>query len=180
MAQAALRAAKEALDEHSPSKEFYKVGAFAGQGFVNAFVDYESVAFGAGSRMAAAATSGLNQTVSRISDIIDGDIDVQPVIRPVLDLSDVRSGASAIGGMFGFRPSVGVLATAGSISASMNARGQNGFNDDVVSAINKLGKSLGNTGNTYYTVEGVTYDDGSNIADAVKSIARAAIRERRV
>ena len=180
MAQAALRAAKETLDEHSPSKEFYKVGAFAGAGFVNAFVDYESIAFGAGSRMAEAATTGLNQTVSRISDIIDGDIDVQPVIRPVLDLSDVRSGANSINGMLGLRPSIGVLSTAGSISASMNARGQNGFNDDVVSAINKLGNSLGNTGNTYYTIDGVTYDDGSSIADAVKSIARAAIRERRV
>lgn len=180
MAKAALRAAKEALDEHSPSKEFYKVGAFAGDGFVNAFIDYESLAFGAGSSMAKAATSGLTRTISRISDIIDGDIDVQPVIRPVLDLSDVRSGANAISGMLGLRPSVGVLATAGSISASMNSRGQNGFNDGVVSAINKLGKSLGNTGNTYYTVESITYDDGSNIADAIRSIARATIRERRV
>jgi hypothetical protein len=180
MARAALEAAKDELDENSPSKEFYDVGAFAGQGFVNAFIDYESVAFGAGSRIARAATNGLNRTVSRLSDIIDSDIDVQPVIRPVLDLSAVRSGANAIGGMLGFSAPVTALAAAGSVSAAMNSRGQNGGNGDVVSAINRLGGRLGNAGNTYNYVNGVTYDDGSNIANAVEEIIREAIRERRV
>jgi tape measure domain-containing protein len=180
MAEAAKEAAEEALDVNSPSREFYKIGAFAGMGFINAFADYESRAFGAGSGIAEAARNGLNRTISRLSDVIDGDIDVQPVIRPVLDLSAVRSGASTIGGMFGLRPSVGVVATAGSISASMNARGQNGGNGDVISAINKLGKSLGNTGNTYNYVNGVSYDDGSNISTAVAELARALMLERRV
>ena len=180
MAKAALKAAEEALDVNSPSKEFYRVGTFGGMGFVNAFADYESSAFGAGSELGNAATRGLTSTMSRISDIIDSDIDVQPVIRPVLDLSAVRSGAGAISGMFGLTPSVGVLANTRAISAAMNTRGQNGFNSDVVSAIDKLGKSLGKVGNTYYTIEGITYDDGSNIANAIGAIARAAIRERRV
>ncbi len=180
MAKAAIEAAEEELDVNSPSREFYRVGSMGGLGFVNALADYARTAFGAGSSLAEAATNGLNKTVSRLSDIIDGDIDVQPVIRPVLDLSSVRSGVSAIDGMFSMRPSVGVLSTVGSISASMNQRGQNGSNGDVVSAINQLSKRLSNIGNTYYNVDGVTYDDGSNVADAVKAIARYAIRERRV
>ena len=62
----------------------------------------------------------------------------------------------------------------------MNQRNQNGVNSDVVSAINKLRKDLGNTrGGDTYNVNGVTYDDGSNISNAVKSIVRAARIERR-
>jgi hypothetical protein len=62
----------------------------------------------------------------------------------------------------------------------MNHRGQNGVDNELVSAINGLRKDLGKTGNTSYTINGVTYDDGSNITDAVKTIVRAARIERRV
>ena len=52
-------------------------------------------------------------------------------------------------------------------------------NDDVVHAIDSLKKVIsGNTGNSY-TIDGITYDDGSNISNAVKSIIRAAKVERR-
>ena len=62
----------------------------------------------------------------------------------------------------------------------MNRRIQNGANTDVVSAIDKLRKDLGNIGGTSYTVNGITYDDGSAMSDAVKSIIRAARVERRI
>ena len=76
---------------------------------------------------------------------------------------------------------VGVRANVGAISSMMNSRGQNGANDDVVSAIDKLRKDLGNIGgNTTYQLNGVTYDDGSNISSAIETIARAAIRGRRI
>ena len=61
----------------------------------------------------------------------------------------------------------------------MNDNSQNGVNDDLVSAIDKLRKDIANINNTTYTINGVTYDDGSNISDAVKSIVRAAKVERR-
>ena len=50
----------------------------------------------------------------------------------------------------------------------------------VVSAINKLRKDIGNVGGTTNIVNGVTYDDGSNISNAVEAIVRAARIERRV
>ena len=49
--------------------------------------------------------------------------------------------------------------------------------DEVVSAINQLGSNLPN-GDTY-NINGITYDDGSNISDAVSTLIRAAIVERR-
>ena len=121
----------------------------------------------------------VKDTVSRIADVINSDIDAQPTIRPVLDLSAVSAGAGAISGMFDMSPSVGVMSNLSSISSMMNGR-QNGGNDDVISAIKDLGTALGNARGDSYTINGVTYDDGSNISDAVKSLVRAARMERRI
>lgn len=178
MANAAERAAREELQINSPSKVFYKIGAFAGEGFVNAFSDYESAAFNAGSGIADYAKRGLTAAASRISDILNGDIDSQPTIRPVLDLSDVEAGAGAIGSMFGVN-SIG-LSTVGSISTMMNRRSQNGGTSDVVSAIDRLRKDLGNVGNTSYNINGITYDRGSELDDAFRTIVRYAKIEGRV
>lgn len=177
MAKAALNAAKKALDIQSPSKETYKVGAFFGQGFANAIDDYGNKSAKAGAGIAEAAKTGLSKAISQVRDIVENGFDSQPTIRPVLDLSEVSAGAGAINGMFD-SPSVGVMANLRSIGSSMN--GQNGTsNDDVVSAIKDLGRKIGNMSNNSYTVNGVTYDDGSNISTAVESIVRAAKMERR-
>ena len=172
----ALRAAKEAIDSNSPSKETYKLGTFFDQGFVNGIRSLSNKVYAASTDVGERAKSGLNNAISKISDIIQNNVDSQPTIRPVLDLSDVQSGASRIGSMFG-EPSLAVATNIGAISTGMNNR-QNG-NDDVVSAINKLGKVLsGNRGDTY-NINGVTYDDGSAVSDAVGELVRAARVERR-
>lgn len=179
MALAAKRAAEAALDINSPSKVGYGIGDFFGQGFVNAIGDYADKSYSASSKMANSARLGLQNSISSIRDAIESDIDTQPTIRPVLDLSDVQSGASALSGMFNSRSSLGVLTNVGSISTMMNRNSQNGRNGEVVSAIDKLRKDLGgNTGNTY-TINGITYDDGSNVSEAVKELVKAARVERR-
>ena len=179
MAKAAAKAAEEALDINSPSKVGYGIGGFFGIGFVNALDDYANAAYDSSFEMADSAKGGLSDAINKVKNFINSDIDTQPTIRPVLDLSDVRSGVGAIDGMFGINPSVGVLANVGSINTMMNRRIQNGTNSDIIMAIDKLRKDLGNVGNTSYNINGVTYDDGSNIAEAVQAIIRAAKVERR-
>ena len=178
MAQAAVRAAKKQLDVHSPSKVFYKIGDFTGLGFVNALGDYASKSYDAGSEMASSARLGLSEAIGKVKDFISGDMDVQPTIRPVLDLSNVKSGAGAINSMFNTNPSVGLLSNVGAINTMMNRR-QNG-NDDVVSAINKLGKKLGNIGNTTYNVNGVNTNGDGNVESAIETLVRAIRIEGRV
>ena len=179
MASAALSAAKSALGIASPSKEFYKIGSFAGEGLVNALVNYESITYKAGVSIAESAKSGLSNAISNVQNLIDGEVDVQPTIRPVVDLSDVEASAGVINGMFGMTPSIGVLSSLGSISHMMT-KNQNGVsNSDVVSAIKDLGRKIGKTSGDTYNVNGVTYDDGSNINEAVKTLVRAARVERR-
>lgn len=100
MAAAAARAAEEELDEHSPSKVGYRIGDFFGVAFVNAIGDYTEKAYKAGSGMAKAARTGLGNAISKVKDFIDSDIDAQPTIRPVLDLSNVEAGTNRLNAMF--------------------------------------------------------------------------------
>lgn len=176
MANAAANAAKRALDEHSPSKVFYGIGEFAGIGFVNALSDYADKSYEAGSDIAASAKNGLGNAIGKIADVFNSDIDSQPTIRPVLDLSNIKSGAGTINSMLGGN----VLATVGGINSAMNRRNQNGVNDDVVSAINKLRKDVGAMERPSYNVGGITYDEGSAVANAVAQLVHAVRVERRV
>lgn len=179
MASAAASAARAALDEHSPSKVFYGIGAFAGEGLVNALADYMGKVYQTGANLAVSAKDGLNSAISQVYDIFSGDLHVEPTIRPVVDLSAVEAGAGAVDRMFSNRVGIRTLENLTFANVAMNRQLQNGSNADVVSAINKLGKKLNGGNTTINNINGVTYDDGSNIDEAVASIVRAARVERR-
>ena len=179
MALAAKNAAEEALGINSPSKVFYQIGDYVGQGFTNALGDYDAKTFEAGASMADYARKGLSNAISRINDAISSDMDTQPTIRPVLDLSNVQTGAAAINGLFSNGVSVGAMSNVRSISSIMAGKNQNGSNADVISAINRLNDNLANAGGDTYSINGITYDDGSNISTAIKDIVREARMERR-
>lgn len=180
MAAAASAAARRNLNIHSPSKVFYGIGGYAGQGFVNALLAYASKAYKAASGMAESARSGLSNAISKISDVVDMDMDVQPTIRPVLDLSEIESGAGTISSMLDTQPSLGVLSNVGAINTMMNRRIQNGTTDDVISAIKDLKSTIGKSSGDSYTIGGVTYDEGSSVANAVNSLIRALRIEGRI
>ena len=173
----ALEAAKQSINSHSPSKETYKLGTFFDQGFINGIKSLEdkiySETYGVGDK----ARLGLGRAIRGVSNLISEGIDDEFTIRPVLDLSDVQSGAAAINGMLGV-PSVGVAANLNAISTGMRTYRQNGGND-IVSAIDKLGRNLGNTTGDTYNINGITYDNGSEIQEAVSTLVRAAKIERR-
>lgn len=180
MANQAAAAAQAALDEHSPSKVFYKIGDFAGLAFVNALDEYGNKSYKSGAAMADYARKGLSRAIRSVGDMLENGVDTQPTIRPVLDLSDVQSGTGALRSMFANRDfTIGASANLSAINSMMRQNGQNGANDDIISAINKLRKELGNVGGTSYNINGITYDDGTNVAEAVRTLIRAAKIEGR-
>ena len=181
MASAAATAARRALNERSPSRVFYGIGDYAGQGFVNALDDYADKSYKSGAEMADYARQGLSKAIRSVGDLLENGIDTQPTIRPVLDLSDVQSGTGILKSMLADSDlRIGATANVRAISSMMRQNGQNGSNSDVVSAIDRLRKDFPNTGSTSYTINGLTYDDGSNIAETVKALIRAARVERRM
>lgn len=180
LGQKAVQGEKDGQASNSPSKLTILAGKWLGEGLVVGMGKMTQSVYDAGHNLGSTATNGISATVSKIADAVSTDIDAQPTIRPVLDLSDVRSGANSINSLFGGGTSVGLLANVGSISNSMNRRGQNGVNGDVVSAIDKLSRKMDNINNASYTINGITYDDGGSVANAIETIVRAAVRERRI
>ena len=180
MASAASKAARDALDVNSPSKVFMRIAKSVPEGFALGVSRNVGMVIDATKSMGGTAITSMKSALTNVGKVIDSDMDINPTIAPVVDLSNVKSGVSAINGMFDKTMSVGAMADANAINMSMNRRVQNGVNDDVVSAIRDLGDAINNSSGDSYTINGVTYDDGSNITDAVKSIVRAARIERRV
>jgi hypothetical protein len=100
VARAAAQAIEDELDINSPSKVLYEDGKFSGMGFVNALSDYADKSYDAGANLADSAKMGLNKAIAKVVDILDGDIDTEPTIRPVLDLTNVEAGARRLNTMF--------------------------------------------------------------------------------
>jgi hypothetical protein len=129
--------------------------------------------------MGTRASDSLSESMSRVMDIVSMDTNMQPTIKPILDLSDVERGANSMNSMFSMQQPVRVMADLRSVNSMANNRQQTASNDDVIFAINRLETTLkSNPGNTY-NINGITYDDGSNIRDAISTLVRAARIERR-
>ena len=178
MADSAYEAAKEALDINSPSKIFRKLGFSIPEGLAMGIDKLGYVVGNSVISMTDSAIRGTKNAISRIASIVTSDIDTQPTIRPVLDLSDIKSGANAIRNMLNGRTMSVTTRNVGTINSTMRYN-QNETNSDVISAIEDLGRRLGNGYGNTYNINGITYDDGSEVSNAIKTLIRAAKIERR-
>lgn len=175
MASAASTAARKNLQINSPSKVFKKIGGSVPEGFALGISKYGSMVKKSVGKMTNTAVDTSNKAMTRILEAVNGSVDSQPSIRPVVDLSEAKTGIRALNTMLNTADqSIGVRADLSGISYSMSTRNQNGSNSEVVNAINKLRSDLSNMERNSYTINGITYDDGSNIAGAVAQIVQAA------
>lgn len=144
MAAAAARAARAELNINSPSKVGWEIGDFFGLGFVNAIDAYQKKAYDASAEMAVSAKSGLTAAASKIQNAIEGNLETQPVIRPVLDLSNIQAGSRYLNGLI---PQGGIHTVRGAelssrittdfgSEGSVNPRIQNGTPTTVSNATN--------------------------------------------
>lgn len=176
----AIKAAKEALDINSPSKVFIAIGGSVNEGFAKGLHKYSDESAGAATDLANAVIDNVRNPLSNISKILGGEIDVNPVITPVLDLSNVQAQSKRLGGMFSNNP-IQLNGVSGRLAGSVGTIQNGATNNDVVSALKDLQDSLNtNNNNTTYNVNGITYDDGSNVTKAVETLVRAAKIERRI
>jgi hypothetical protein len=69
-------------------------------GFVNALDDYKSNVGSSAKDMGNMAINSLKDAISNVADVVSGDLDLAPTIRPVLDLTDVQAGKKSLYNMF--------------------------------------------------------------------------------
>lgn len=117
IAAAALSAAKRTLDEHSPSRAFGLVGSYGGEGFVNGLVEWIGKAAKAASEMADGALDSAQKSMANADSLFMPTSEYNPVVRPVMDLSNIQNGQSTIGGLLNDR----TMQLAGQASVSLSA-----------------------------------------------------------
>ena len=93
IAYQAVAAAENVLDENSPSKVFMGIGRFVSVGFAAGITDYADQAAQAGEDLANGPIAFVSKALSMLEDEMSGDLDWEPVISPVLDLSNVDANA---------------------------------------------------------------------------------------
>lgn len=175
--QGAINAAKSALKINSPSKVFIEIGKSTGEGFVVGMDRTAGAVANSAASLADSAISNVRDSISKIANAVNDNIDAQPTIRPVLDLSNVEAGARSLNGMLdGSQLSASL---SGDMSRSIGTIQNGNNNGELLSAIKDLQGNVGNSGDTYQ-INGITYDDGSAISSAVQTLIRAAKIERRM
>lgn len=117
IAAAALSAAKRTLDEHSPSRAFGLVGSYGGEGFVDGLVEWVGKAAKAASEMADGALDSAQKSMANADSLFMPTSEYNPVVRPVMDLSNIQNGQSTIGGLLNDR----TMQLAGQASVSLSA-----------------------------------------------------------
>lgn len=158
----------------SPSRRMMKIGGYYGEGFAIG-IDKSSYAVEKASyNLATNTTDSIRGVMSKIDDILGEGIDMTPVITPVLDTSEVNSSFGRLNSMFSNTKALNVSADVNSRTSKFdvlqNALGS--IKDGIIG-------NLGQNGNTY-VVNGITYDDGSNITNAIETLVKATVVEGRI
>ena len=167
LATSIIAKVKKVFDEHSPSRVFGDIGYYADAGLANGFISNGKIVRTAAAEAALGAVDELTGVFGRIADIVDGRIDLDPTIRPVLDLSDIQYGAGQIGALLGLNDPYALNATA-SLAGIQNG----GSGLDILSGkFDKLFKELSSEGKEIRDITIHIYptenQDANDIADAV-------------
>jgi len=177
----AVEGEKAGQQSHSPSKATRKAGRWLGEGLVIGMKEMASSVYQAGKSMGNKASNSITEALTLVNDIATWGIDADPeiTIHPVLDMSDINSGIGYIDGLLNTNKTIGLSTSGIAPINTADVANQNGFNTDVIKAIDSLRKEIGSINGNTYNLNGITYDDGSNVADAIQTLVRAANIERR-
>ena len=155
MANQAIAQLRRVDQQHSPSKLYERHAKLNVQGAVIGAESMKKEYVSAYADMAASAIDSYNRRMEDLTPL---------AIAATEQMMDAAGGidiSSKINHVWNYSPYTGI-------------------SEDIINAIDKLRKDINrlDTGASY-TINGVTYDDGSNISDAVQALVRAARIGRR-
>lgn len=100
VAKSALGAAMDFLGVKSPSREFIKLGRYVDEGFAIGISTYSGEVDKSVRNVAGNTLASMREAISNVGDTLSGEMNLQPVIKPVLDLSTARKDAQGLSSMF--------------------------------------------------------------------------------
>ena len=163
----------------SPSRVTMWIGNMIGEGLVIGMIDKVKDVKDSAKQMAEKGINAINKASQGIYDILNQDLDLNPVIRPVLDDSGIQNGIGNINGAFGRL----ALATGGSFTGNLtgirSANNPNDLSETIDKAVRKAVGDItdGVTGNlnSTTTIEVPLNIDGRRVAKATAQYTRGEI-----
>lgn len=123
LAQAVLERISSVFDSHSPSRVMIDQGKFLNQGLAGGITKFSGLVTSAVSNLGNDTISGFSGVISKITEAVNNNLDANPTIRPVVDLSNIESSGTKIDKLFGGQTLS--FASAASVSASIAANQAN-------------------------------------------------------
>lgn len=157
IASGLLNKFKNTLGIKSPSRVFAQMGGYIDQGLANGISQYANLVNDPARQLAENAVGPVEEAVNTLNDLNLGEFS-DPVVRPVLDLSEIQNGARNIGGMFGNGYSVGL--GLGNVTGALSGSFAGGGNAPIINM----------------TVNGA---DGQNVEELAAAVSRRLNSELR-
>lgn len=179
LGNAASQSLRSSLKINSPSKITEKIGNFFGLGFINKIKESTKKAKEASSVMGNESVESLKNTLLKMSELILNSSEASPTIKPVLDLSDIRTGADEINSII----SDDIDTFGGSYRLAKSIGSRTGFKNDTNELNSTISKFMdkiqnGESGNTTNNVFNIHGDDPKTIAGEVSRILQAQVERR--
>ena len=149
---------REATDENSPSKKGFEIGKFWDIGIANGISAFASRVSDTTSAMATGIVTSTAAMMSLVSEIINSNTDLQPVIAPVVDTSSIDIASGSISALFG----------TSSLAANAALSVDNASENNLANQVGLLAKRVDDLANTDYSklLEGVAINvDASTNVD---------------
>jgi phage-related protein len=163
---------KNFLGIHSPSRVFAEIGMFSALGMANGLRDFGGTVVKEAKNVGINAVDTMGNAISNISDVVNSNMDTNPTIRPVLDLSDVQNGSKRLSslmdknGIYTLNSSVGLANVASSgMSYNKVSSIDSPSTNDVVQPINQTQQNTFN----------ITGSNPKEIADEVSRILQKQV-----
>lgn len=103
LGQKAAQGQKDGAKVKSPSRIAIQTGKFIGEGLVIGMRSMSNSVYNAGYSIGNSAANSLTDAMSKVYDVLNSDMDMNPTITPVLDLSNVNKGVRRMNGMLDTR-----------------------------------------------------------------------------
>ena len=154
-----------------------QIGKFLDEGLAVGMDEYSYKAVDSSKEVANATTDTIRKAVANIADMISSDMDAEPTIKPVLDLTDVSNGVGQIDSMLSADRSINLASTtSGSLSNTLSAQQQtNMMLDSLKATLSGLSGGETVTNNNTFNITG---DNPKAIADEVSRILQTKVERR--
>jgi tape measure domain-containing protein len=172
-----LDAAKGVLGINSPSKAFEEIGKFSSEGFANGLKKYAWMSERQSELTGKNAIEAIKRSIQGMNDVVSNEIDNEPTIKPVVDLSDVISKSKQISGMVNAKGKILTSYESSNLAANVAARNL-ALRNLNISAVNKKAEQSKVIHNEF-KIASLVVRDKADVKEVSRELYKLQIAEER-